>query len=113
MSYTFEIVGVLPVWNFFTHQQRVESTPHRSRAYVGSYHCTLDSFIAATELVHQKPDWDWDAVVSQMVDFWVNHGDYVGHWRAEMEKAEEESLIVGRVANFTTLRGELETLFHQ
>ncbi|WP_008308857.1 hypothetical protein [Leptolyngbya sp. PCC 6406] len=113
MSYTFEIVGISPLWNFFTHQQRVESTPHRSRAYLGSHHCTLDSFIAATDLIHEKPDWDWDAVVNDIVSFWVSHGEAINHWRAEFQRADEDSLIVGRVANFTTLREELETLFQE
>jgi hypothetical protein len=111
MSYTFEIVGVSPVWNFFTHQQRVEGDPKRSRAYLGSYHCTLDSFIAATDYIPQKPDWDWDAVVKQMVAFWVQHGDRIDHWRTQLHQAEDDSLIVARVANFQTLRQELESLF--
>ncbi len=111
MGYTFEIVAVSPILNFFNQQQRVESTPHRSRAYVGSYHCTLDSFIAATEQIHERPDWDWDAVVQEMVDFWMNHGDRVSQWRQALAQAEETSLIVGRVANFSSLRGELEHLF--
>lgn len=113
MNYTFEIVGVAPIWNFFTHQQRVELDPNRSRAYLGSYQCTLDSFIAATDTIHQKPDWDWDAVVNEMVAFWVNHGDDVSHWRYELTKATDDSLIVARVANFQALRQELETTFQQ
>ena len=113
MSYTFEIVGVAPVWNFFTHQQRVEGNPKRSRAYLGSYRCTLDGFIAATDTIHQKPDWDWDAVVDQMVAFWVRHGEDVNRWREVWQKATEDSLIVARVANFQALRQELETTFQQ
>ena len=63
MSYSFDIVGISPVLQFFDHQQRVEKTPNRSRAYLGSYCCTLDAFIEATQIVHRKPDWDWDAIV--------------------------------------------------
>ncbi|MCC5898801.1 MAG: hypothetical protein JJU32_12925 [Phormidium sp. BM_Day4_Bin.17] len=44
MSYTFDIINILPVLNFFDHQQKVEQTPHRSLAYLGSYDCTLDGF---------------------------------------------------------------------
>lgn len=60
MSYSFDIIGVAPVLDFFTHQQRMETTPRRSQALLGSPLCTLDAFISATEAVHRRPDWDWD-----------------------------------------------------
>ncbi|MEM7796071.1 MAG: hypothetical protein AAF579_16655 [Cyanobacteria bacterium P01_C01_bin.118] len=110
MSYNFDIVGVSPVWNFFKYQQHVEQSPHRSCAYLGSYECTLDGFIEATSLVYKKPDWDWDTVVSEIVNFWLNAGDHVGQWKKELAQAEETSLIVGRVANFQNLRSEFEGL---
>jgi hypothetical protein len=113
MSYTFDIIGVSPVWNFFKHQQQVESTRDRGCAYIGSYKCTLDSFIQATDWVHEKPDWDWDAVVKEMVGFWVAQGDVIRHWKQEFQQAEADSLIVARVANVMSLRHELEHIFQQ
>ncbi|MEA5465884.1 hypothetical protein [Leptothoe sp. PORK10 BA2] len=110
MSYNFDIVGVSPVWNFFKYQQYVEQSPNRSCAYLGSYDCTLDGFIKATALIYKKPDWDWDTVVSEMVNFWLNAGDRMSQWKQELAQAEETSLIVGRVANFQRLRSELEGL---
>ncbi|MEM1255151.1 MAG: hypothetical protein AAGI69_22165 [Cyanobacteria bacterium P01_H01_bin.21] len=110
MSYNFDIVGVSPVWNFFKHQQYVEQSPSRSCAYLGSYECTLDGFIEATSLVHQKPDWDWDTVVNEIVNFWLNAGDPISQWKRELAEAEETSLIVGRVANFQSLRSHFEVL---
>ncbi len=110
MSYNFDIVGVSPVWNFFKHQQYVEQSPSRSCAYLGSYECTLDGFIEATSLIHKKPDWDWDTVVNEIVNFWLNSGDHVSQWKEELAQAEETSLIVGRVANFQSLRSEFEGL---
>ena len=110
MSYNFDIVGVSPVWNFFKHQQYVEQSPERSCAYLGSYQCTLDGFIEATSLIYRKPDWDWDTVVGEMVSFWLNAGEHVGQWKKELAQAEETSLIVGRVANFKSLRSEFEGL---
>ena len=111
MTYNFDIIGVSPVLQFFNHQQQAETTPRRSKAYLGSYICTLDAFIEATEAVHQKPDWDWDAIVNQIVQFWLTQEDQVRHWNQALAKAEDRSLIVGRVANVESLRGELESLF--
>ena len=111
MSYSFDIVSVDSVWNFFQYQQKVEQSRDRSCAYVGSYECTLDGFIAATNLVHHKPDWDWDAVAAQIVNFWLKDSNGLSRWRQELAQAEETCLIVGRVANFGLLRNELETLF--
>ncbi|HEY9887480.1 MAG TPA: hypothetical protein V6D02_03715 [Candidatus Obscuribacterales bacterium] len=111
MKYNFDIIGVTTVWDFFNHQQQVEKSPDRSCAYLGSYECTLDGFIGATETIQHKPAWDWDAIVAQMVSFWLQDGDRVARWQAELKSAQETSLIVGRVANFTHLRGELEHLW--
>ena len=111
MTYNFDIVGVAPIWHFFKHQQRVEQSPVRGCAYIGSYQCTLDGFIEATALVHQKPDWDWDAVTAQIVNFWLNECDGLSRWKKELQEAEETSLIVGRVANFKRLRSEFEGIF--
>lgn len=111
MSYNFDIIGVSPVIQFFNHQQRAESSPRRSKAYLGSYVCTLDAFIEATDIVHQKPDWDWDAIVDKIVEFWLTQEDKVRHWSQALATAEDSSLVVGRVANVESLRGEFETLF--
>lgn len=113
MSYSFDIVGISPVIQFFKQQQRSETDPQRSTAYVSSYICTLDSFIEATEIVPQKPDWDWNQVVDAMVAFWLNQENKVHRWKSELESLEGEHLIIGRVANFESMRGELESLFEQ
>lgn len=110
MRYNFDIIGVTTVWDFFRHQQQVEQSPDRSCAYLGSYECTLDGFIEATQTVQQKPAWDWDAIVAQMVNFWICDGESVSRWKEELQRAEETSLVVGRVANFTNLRNEFEHL---
>jgi len=111
MSYSFDIIGVAPVIEFFQHQQQIEISPRRSRAFLGSYHCTLDGFIEATEMVHRKPNWNWDAVVNTIIAFWLEYGDRVNRWKAELEQAEDESLLVARVANVAMLRHEFEALF--
>jgi hypothetical protein len=112
MSYSFDIIGVSPVIQFFDHQQREEQHPDRSKAYLGSYCCTLDAFIEATEAIHRKPDWDWDAIVSTIVEFWLSQESDVRRWKRELESAAGESnLLVGRVVNYNRLRSEFEALF--
>ncbi len=113
MKYNFDIVGIATVWDFFCHQQHVEQSPDRGCAYLGSYACTLDSFIEATEMIPHRPVWDWDAIVAQMINFWMQDGDRVSHWQRELQNAKETSLIVGRVANLTNLRTEFEQLFSE
>jgi hypothetical protein len=112
MSYSFDIIGIAPMLQFFNHQQRVETHPNRSQAYLGSYCCTLDAFISATEAVHRRPDWDWDEIVGKIVEFWLNQEEDVRHWKQQFESAEgHDNLIVARVINYDRLRHEFEGLF--
>ncbi|OKH25666.1 hypothetical protein NIES593_04870 [Hydrococcus rivularis NIES-593] len=111
MSYSFDLVGVVPVLKFFEHQQRVEQNPHRGKAYLGSYQCTLDAFIKSTQAIPYKPNWDWDEVVRTIVDFWFKHEAKVRYWRSELEILGQENVIVAQVVNFEAMRTELESLF--
>ncbi|NEP18233.1 MAG: hypothetical protein F6J97_15230 [Leptolyngbya sp. SIO4C1] len=111
MAYMFELIGIFPTLSFFQQQQRLEQTPKRSKALVSSYDCTLDSFIASTDLIYQKPDWDWDAVVNTMVSFWLSQGDNIYRWRRELAKADREQRLVAQVTNLRVFKCELETLF--
>jgi hypothetical protein len=112
MSYSFDIIGVSPVLQFFNYQQREETHPDRSKAYLGTYCCTLDAFIEATEAIHRRPDWDWDAIVNTIVEFWLSQEANVRHWKHQWESAAGDSnLLVGRVVNYDRLRSEFETLF--
>ncbi len=113
MSYSFDIVGVTPVLDFFYHQQNVEQNPRRSKAYLGSYQCTLDSFIQSTEAIPQKPDWDWDQVVESMIDFWFKHEETIQDWKQELENNNSENLLVARVANVKWLRHEFQYLLNE
>ncbi|MBE9140322.1 hypothetical protein IQ254_24510 [Nodosilinea sp. LEGE 07088] len=111
MSYSFDIIGIAPVLQFFNHQQRLETKRDRSQAYLGSYCCTLDAFIKATEAVHRKPDWDWDAIVGTIVSFWLSQEKDVSHWRKQFAAVGDQNLLVARVVNYDCLRHEFETLF--
>lgn len=68
--------------------------------------------ISATEAVHRKPDWDWDAIVGKIVEFWLHQRDVVCHWKKPFESAQgQDKLLVGRGVNYTCLRQEFEGLF--
>jgi len=110
MIYTFDIIGVATVLNFFYYQQQMETNPQRSKAYLGSYQCSLDSLIQSTELIPQKPNWDWDIVIETMVKFWLTHEESIQQWKHELETLGKENLLVARVANVRSLRSEFESL---
>jgi hypothetical protein len=111
MSYNFEIIGITPVLTFFNYQQEVEVSPKRSKTYLGSYQCTLDSFIESTKMIPKKPAWDWDQVIETIVNFWLKQEDSIRHWKFEFERSEQNHLLVARVANLDCLRVELEQIF--
>ena len=113
MSYTFDLIGVTPILEFFNYQQQIEKSIHRSKAYLGSYNCTLDDFMRSTELIPDKPDWDWDKVMETMIDFWFKHEPTIRYWQTELQNLGKDNLIIARVANVETLRNELEHLLQQ
>lgn len=111
MSYTFDILGITPIFTFFNYQQEVEQNPRRGTTYLGSYQCTLEGFIQATDLIPQKPDWDWDNVVQSIVNFWLRHEETINQWKSELANTGNDNLLVARVSNIDILRREFESLF--
>lgn len=110
MSYSFDIIGVAPVLTLFNYQQQVEQNPKGGKTYLGSHTCTLDSFIQSTQIIPYKPDWDWDEVVTTIINFWLNHEENIRYWKAELETVGQENLLVARVTNVNALRWEFESL---
>ena len=110
MSYNFELIGVTPVLTFFNYQQELENDPQRSKAYLGSYHCTLDAFIESTQKIPHKPQWNWDEVIETMIHFWLSNEDTVRHCQQELKNSQNDNLIIARVANVEALRQEFEHL---
>ncbi|WP_013323174.1 hypothetical protein [Gloeothece verrucosa] len=112
MSYSFDIIGITPVLTFFNYQQQHEHNPHRGKTHLGSYECSLDSFIKSTKMVPSRPNWDWDEVTNIMIKFWLKNEDKIRYWKNELTRGkQEENIIVARVVNFEALRNELESLF--
>ncbi|MBD2455887.1 hypothetical protein H6G80_17600 [Nostoc sp. FACHB-87] len=111
MKYTFDIVGVSPVLQFFNHQQQsMEKPQYAGVEYLGTHICTLDAFIATVEPVPAKWGWDVDQVVDTVVKFWVNHSESIQYWKARLSDAGQNNLVVARLADIRALQAEFETL---
>ena len=111
MKYTFELLGISPVLDFFNHQQNfVQKLPPGGIEYLGSYACTLDAFLESVETVPPKPDWNMDEVVDTVIQFWVNHSEPIRYWKARLYDAGHDNLLVARVADIGSLKAEFETL---
>ena len=111
MAYTFEILGVSPVLYFFNHQQDLgQQTPASGVEYIGSYQCTLDALIQSIEPVPPDHGWDLDRAVDTVIDFWLSNSDRIRYWKRRLNDAGEHNLIVSRLADFTSLKSEFESL---
>jgi hypothetical protein len=61
MKYTFDIVGVSPVWQFFNQQQKISNEPrHVAVEYLGTHKCTLDALLETVEPLPVKWGWNTD-----------------------------------------------------
>jgi len=111
MTYTFEVLGVSPILHFFNHQQEIiQKQLEPGVEYIGSYRCTLDSFIQSVETVPPKRNWDLDQVVETVVDFWMNNSEKIQLWKHRLEDAGHENLVVARIADLQALRATFESL---
>lgn len=111
MKYTFDLVGVSPVLQFFNHQQQSQQqSQHQGVEYLGTHICTLDAFLESVETVPAKWGWNLDQVVDTVVDFWLNNSESINYWKRRLSDAGKDNLLVARVADFTALQAEFESL---
>jgi plasmid maintenance system antidote protein VapI len=111
MRYTFDLVGVSPVLQFFSHQQQSQKqSQHQGVEYLGTHICTLDAFLESVETVPGKWGWNLDQVVDTVVDFWLNNSESIHYWKRRLSDAGTENLLVARLADFTALQAEFESL---
>lgn len=111
MKYTFELLGISPVLDFFNHQQKfIQKDSPAGIEYLGSYQCTLDAFIESVETVSSKPGWEMDRVVDTVIQFWMNHSEHIRYWKARLDDAGRENLLVARLADLKSLKTEFESL---
>lgn len=111
MEYVFDIVGVSSIWSFFNHQQTVQQRLHNGAEYLGVHRCTLDAVIESIETTPMRHDWNLDRVVDSVINFWLNNGERISHWKRRLEDAGTENLLVARVADLDSLKAEFETLW--
>lgn len=110
MKYSFDIVGVSPVIQFFNHQQQQSEKPQIGLEYVGTHKCTLDAWIKSVERVPQKWDWDMDEVVGTVIKFWMNNSESIIYWKSRLIDAGQDNVLVARVAEIQALQAEFESL---
>ncbi len=110
MEYTFNLVGVSPMLSFFYQQQELNEKPTQGVEYLGNHKCTLDTFIESVEKISPKRGWDVDRVVDTVIKFWMDNTDSIHYWKARLEDAGSENLLVARVADIKALRNTFESL---
>ena len=114
MKYTFDLVGVSPVLQFFNHQQQNQKQPqHQGVEYLGTHICTLDAFLASVETIPENWGWNVDQVVETVIKFWLNNSESINYWKRRLTDAGRDNLIVARVADFTALQAEFESLLRK
>ncbi len=114
MAYTFNLVGVSPLLEFFQHEQAQspEQFPQLP-AYVGVSNCLLDVVLNSVEEVVTQRHWDLDEAVDSVIQYWVHNKETVEHWRDRLQDAGQHQLLIGRVANLRSLQSEFNRLLGQ
>lgn len=113
MSYIFDILGVSPLLDFFTQQQTIQKkTANLDLEYLGSYTCTLDSFLESVETVSGQKTWEIDEVVDTVINFWMHNEEKVSYWTERLEDAGSQNLLVARVGDIQGLRVTFESLIN-
>lgn len=111
MNYTFELLGISPVLDFFNHQQKcIQTQSANGIEYLGSYQCTLDTFLESVETIAPKHGWEMDQVVDTVIQFWLNNSEHIRYWNIRLRDAGDKNLLVARVADFKSLQAEFESL---
>lgn len=111
MSYSFEILGVSPVLQFFNQQQEIMQQQSRMGVeYLGSHQCTLDAVLSLAETAAPRRGWPVDRVVDTVIQFWLQNADRIHYWKHRLEDAGNQNLLVARLADFQALKAEFELL---
>ena len=112
--FTFNIVGVTPILDFFTYQQeRQQKLDNPGVAYISSPKCSLDSVLRTIAHSELDPTWASDDINQTVINFWLSNLDSVKHWKQRLDDASDETILISRVANTLALRSELEVLFSE
>ncbi|MGK7906120.1 MAG: hypothetical protein AB4040_02685 [Synechococcus sp.] len=111
MNYSFELIGITPILDFFKHQHshRVQANKFRAE-YIGAYHCSLDRFLHHLQDVPIERKWDFDLLSQAVVDYWIASANSIQYWQSRLKDAGSSCLVVARVADTQALRNEFETM---
>ncbi|GAA6622010.1 hypothetical protein [Scytonema sp. NUACC26] len=111
MKYAFDLVGVSPVLDFFTHQHQIwQKSQDLALEYVGSHTCTLDAFIQLIEPIPLKWGWEKDEAINSAIDFWMNHSESILYWKSRLIDAGSDNVLVARIADIKALQVEFDSL---
>lgn len=111
MIYTFEIMGIQPLLNLFTHHAD-RSEDHQGAEYLWAQRCALDAFLDPLESLMAKRGWDLDRMVETVIEFWVNHPGSIDVWKDRLQDAGQNNVLVARVSSLGSLRQEFERLIY-
>ena len=89
----------------------MQQTPQLGVEYLGTHKCTLDALLRSVETVPSMRGWDLDQVLDSVINFWMNNADRIRYWKARLNDAGSENLLVSRVADIHSLQAEFESLF--
>ncbi|WP_017328341.1 hypothetical protein [Synechococcus sp. PCC 7336] len=112
MSYSFELLGVTPILEFFNHQQRLLAQPSQTRLeYIGARRCSLDRFLQQLQDLPPDRNWDPEALAQVAIDYWIGRAPTIQFWTQRLADAGSSCLVVARIGDFNSLRHEFEHLF--
>ncbi len=111
MKYTFDIVGVSPIWQFFSQQQKTINQPNKGGVeYLSTHICTLDALLETVEPLPVKWGWNTEQVLDTVVQFWLNNAESIRYWKFRLTDAGNENILVARLAEIRSLQAEFESL---
>ncbi|MBW4651943.1 MAG: hypothetical protein KME20_02630 [Kaiparowitsia implicata GSE-PSE-MK54-09C] len=110
MQYSFELVGIAPILNFFNHQYNTEAQRLSGAEYLATHRCTLDAFLESAETVVPERGWNLDRVVDDVIEFWLNNAEQVNHWKQRLQDAGADTLLIGRLGDYKAMQIEFESL---
>ena len=111
MKYSFELIGITPIIDFFNHQQHKQRQADGIRAeYIGASNCSLDRFLHHLQDVPLERNWDLTLLSQAVVDYWIASAHTIQYWQQRLGDAGSSCLVVGRVADTQALRHEFEVM---
>jgi hypothetical protein len=114
MTYTFDIIGVTPERDLLLQKSaRLHQSQVIGVQYIPSHHCTLEVLMESVDTIAWQNNWDRFEVLDAVVEFWTQNVDVIRHWKRQLYWADQETLLISRIAELKALRTEFELLLAQ